>query len=168
MNKNTKNRSLLINIADKMREIDIDVWGKYIINKTSNEEYCIIDDLRFQNELDLLQKDKEWVYITLYLDENKRFVLLAAQSPNVGSFVIDAQAKTMEKYLESIRTICNTVLKADKELIIKLHPDPAELDITSFVQKIDPNIQVIKTGSISDLIRSCDVLVTIDISTVTL
>ena len=102
------------------------------------------------------------------LDENKRFVLLAAQSPNVGSFVIDAQAKTMEKYLESIRTICNTVLKADKELIIKLHPDPAELDITSFVQKIDPNIQVIKTGSISDLIRSCDVLVTIDISTVTL
>ena len=102
------------------------------------------------------------------LAENKGFVLLAAQSPNVGSFVIDAQAKTMEKYLESIRTICNTVLKADKELIIKLHPDPAELDITSFVQKIDPNIQVIKTGSISDLIRSCDVLVTIDISTVTL
>ena len=33
---------------------------------------------------------------------------------------------------------------------------------------LDPNIQVIKTGSISDLIRSCDVLVTIDISTVTL
>ena len=102
------------------------------------------------------------------LAENKGFVLLAAQSPNVGSFVIDAQAKTMEKYLESIRIICNTVLKADKELIIKLHPDPADLDITSFVQKIDPNIQVIKTGSISDLIRSCDVLVTIDISTVTL
>ena len=102
------------------------------------------------------------------LDENKRFVLLAAQSPNVGSFVIDAQAKTMEKYLESIRIICDTVLKANKKLIIKLHPDPAELDITSFVQKIDPNIQVIKTGSISDLIRSCDVLVTIDISTVTL
>ena len=102
------------------------------------------------------------------LAENKGFVLLAAQSPNVGSFVIDAEIKTMEKYLEAIRTICKTVLKTDKELVIKLHPDPSELDITRFVKKIDPKIQVIKAGSISDLIRSCDTLVTIDISTVTL
>jgi len=102
------------------------------------------------------------------LAENKGFVLLAAQSPNVGSFVIDAEIKTMEKYLEAIRTICKTVLKTDKELVIKLHPDPSELDITPFVKKIDPKIQVIKTGSISNLIRSCDTLVTIDISTVTL
>jgi cytidylate kinase len=28
-----KNRSLLINIADKMREIDEDVWAKYIIKQ---------------------------------------------------------------------------------------------------------------------------------------
>ena len=102
------------------------------------------------------------------LDEKKGFVLLAAQSPNVGTFVIDAETKTMEKYLEAIKTICKTVSKADRELIIKLHPDPSELDITSFVKEINPNVQVIKTGSISDLIRSCGVLVTIDISTVTL
>ena len=102
------------------------------------------------------------------LTKNKGFVLVAAQSPNVGSFVIDAKIKTMEKYLEAIRTICKTVLTADKELIIKLHPDPSELDITTFVKKIDPKIRVIKAGNISDLIRSCDVLVTIDISTVTL
>ena len=102
------------------------------------------------------------------LAENKGFVLLAAQSPNVGSFVIDAEIKTMEKYLEAIRTICKTVLKTDKELVIKLHPDPSELDITPFVKKIDPKIRVIKAGSISDLIRTCDTLVTIDISTVTL
>ena len=102
------------------------------------------------------------------LAENNGFILLAAQSPNVGSFVIDTQTNTMEKYLKAIRTICETVLKTDKELIIKLHPDPSELDLTSFVKKIDPKIRVIKTGDISDLIRSCDVLVTIDISTVTL
>ena len=102
------------------------------------------------------------------LDENKGFVLLAAQSPNVGSFVINAETKTMEKYLEAIRIISKTVLKADKELIIKLHPDPSELDLTPFVKKIDPKIRVIKAGNISDLIRSCDVVVTIDISTVIL
>ena len=93
---------------------------------------------------------------------------MAAQSPNVGSFVIDAKIKTMEKYLQAISTICKTVLTADKELIIKLHPDPAELDISPFVKKIDPKIRVIKAGNISDLIKACDILVTIDISTVTL
>ena len=102
------------------------------------------------------------------LAENKGFVLLAAQSPNVGSFVIDAEIKTMEKYLEAVKTICKTVLKADKELIIKLHPDPSELDITTFVKKINPKIRIIKTGDISDLIKACDILVTIDISTVIL
>ena len=49
-----KNRSLLINIADKMREIDEDVWAKYIIKQTKNEDFCVIDDLRFQNELNYL------------------------------------------------------------------------------------------------------------------
>ena len=98
----------------------------------------------------------------------KGFVLLATQSPNDERSIIDFEIKTMEKYLESIRTICKTVLKADKELIIKLHPDPAELDITSFVKKIDPKIRIIKTGNISDLIKACDILVTIDISTVIL
>jgi len=98
----------------------------------------------------------------------KGFVLLAAQSPNVGSSVVDLEIKSMEKYLEAIKTICKTVLKADKELIIKLHPDPSELDITTFVKKIDPKIRIIKTGNISDLIKACDILVTIDISTVIL
>jgi len=82
MDKNTKNRSLLINIADKMREIDIDVWAKYIINQTDKEEFCIIDDLRFQNELNLLQKDKDWIFIILYLDENKRLERLKELYPD--------------------------------------------------------------------------------------
>ena len=102
------------------------------------------------------------------LAENKGFVLLAAQSPKVSISVIDVEIKTMEKYLETVKTICKTVLKAEKELIIKLHPDPYELDITSFVKKIDPKIRVIKTGNISDLIKTCDVLVTNDVSTVIL
>tara|TARA_B100000214_G_scaffold15050_1_gene10404 strand:+ start:8346 stop:8855 length:510 start_codon:yes stop_codon:yes gene_type:complete len=57
-----KNRSLLINIADKMREIDEDVWAKYIVQKTKEKEYCIIDDLRFQNELNYLD---DWKIICL-------------------------------------------------------------------------------------------------------
>ena len=57
MDKNIKDRSLLINIADKMRMIDQDIWAKYIVKQIGDNPCCIIDDLRFQNELDILEKD---------------------------------------------------------------------------------------------------------------
>jgi cytidylate kinase len=72
MNKNIKDRSLLINIADKMREIDQDIWAKNIVKQIGDNPYCIIDDLRFQNELDILEKDDDWIYIVLQIDEQKR------------------------------------------------------------------------------------------------
>lgn len=64
-NMEGKNRSLLINVASKMREIDPDVWAKYVINQIKNENNnnCIIDDLRFQNEADYLVDD--WLIISL-------------------------------------------------------------------------------------------------------
>ena len=80
MDPKLKNRSLLINIADKMREIDPDVWAKYIINQTKDEQFCIIDDLRFQNELDLL--NDEWIFIILILDENIRLQRLKKLYPD--------------------------------------------------------------------------------------
>ena len=43
-NMEGKNRSLLINIADKMRDIDEDVWVKYIMKQINdlNSLYCQI------------------------------------------------------------------------------------------------------------------------------
>ena len=72
-NMKNKDRSLLINIASKLREIDGDVWSKYIIKKTKYKNKCIIDDLRFQNELDML--DDSWKIIKLninYEDQKER------------------------------------------------------------------------------------------------
>ena len=66
---NGKNRSLLINIADKMREIDEDVWAKYVMKQTEDEEFCVIDDLRFQNELNYLNG---WKIICLTTNESTR------------------------------------------------------------------------------------------------
>ena len=68
MDGNLKDRTLLINIADKMRDIDPDIWAKYIIKQTNKKEHCIIDDLRFQNELDLLEEDGEWIYIIININ----------------------------------------------------------------------------------------------------
>ena len=52
-----KDRSLLINVANKMKDIDPDVWAKYVLDQLKNEEYVVIDDLRFENEI----KYKEWL-----------------------------------------------------------------------------------------------------------
>jgi len=82
MNKNFKDRSLIINIADKMRDIDPDVWAKYTIKQTIENKYCIIDDLRFQNELDLLDKEKNWIYIILNINENIRLNRLRKLYPD--------------------------------------------------------------------------------------
>ena len=68
MDINNKDRSLLISIGTKMREINTDVWVNYILEKTKDEEFCIIDDLRFQNELDLLEKNN-WKIIHLDIDK---------------------------------------------------------------------------------------------------
>ena len=62
-----KDRSLLINIASKMKEIDNDIWIKYLFN-TINSQYCIIDDVRHQNELDYLIKNG-WFIIHLNIDK---------------------------------------------------------------------------------------------------
>lgn len=56
-NMKDKDRSLLISIGTKMREINQNVWTNYLINQTKDKDYCIIDDLRYQNEYEELHKN---------------------------------------------------------------------------------------------------------------
>ena len=82
MQSGFKDRSSLIDIADKMREIDPDVWAKYIIKQTKDNSFCIIDDLRFQNELNLLIKEKDWIFIVINIDDNIRLDRIKNLYPN--------------------------------------------------------------------------------------
>ena len=52
-----KDRSLLTNLATKMREIDPDVWVNYVIRQCKDVDYCLVDDLRYQNEYEALIKN---------------------------------------------------------------------------------------------------------------
>ena len=40
-----------------MRDIDPDVWVNQVLYQTKGKEFCIIDDIRYQNELDALIGD---------------------------------------------------------------------------------------------------------------
>mgnify|MGYP001286037792 FL=1 len=69
MDPNIKNRTLLTSIGQKMREINPDVWANYILQQTKDINYCIIDDLRYQNEYELL-KQNGWKIIQLQISKN--------------------------------------------------------------------------------------------------
>ncbi len=58
-----KDRTLLIEIGSLMKQINPNVWINYILKQTKRRKHCVIDDLRFQNELDALTSD--WKIICL-------------------------------------------------------------------------------------------------------
>ena len=65
----SKDRSLLINIANKMKDINKDVWINYLLKQCLKENNCIIDDLRFENELESLKNDpnNSWHFIVIQI-----------------------------------------------------------------------------------------------------
>ena len=50
-------------------------------------------------------------------------------------------------------------------MIIKLHPSPDEIDITDFVHQLNAEIIVVKAGNILDLMKNCEVFITLNTST---
>jgi len=92
------------------------------------------------------------------------YVLLATQGPSNFS-LFGFQNSLIEKYVETIKQICVIVKNLNKKLIIKLHPDPYEFDISKYVSNIDKNITIIKNGNINQLIKNCEIFLTIDLST---
>ena len=53
----TKDRPLLTSLGQKMREINSEVWINYVMNQCENKEFCLVDDLRYQNEYEALVKN---------------------------------------------------------------------------------------------------------------
>ena len=67
-----KDRSLLIDIANSLKSIDENVWINYVLKECKDKENCIIDDLRFTNELEALVNDEEWNFIVLHVPKEER------------------------------------------------------------------------------------------------
>lgn len=102
--------------------------------------------------------------ISIVNNTNKKYVLLITSSPTKW-ILNDLKIKTIENYYLTIKKICEITSKLNKRLIIKLHPDHDEIDITSFVKSIDPKIIVIKFDDTSKLLKNSDVVISIDLST---
>ncbi len=145
---------VLPNLSDKFL-----VWGD-ILKKYSIE--CGIPD----NKIEVIGNPAydDFFKNSKKILSNNSFILLTTTAPMLDSI----RDLTINSYLSremAIEKICQTVKKLNKKLIIKLHPNPDDIDITDFVQKIDPTITIIKSGNVFDLLKDCEIFVTLDTST---
>ena len=62
-----KNRSLYVDVGQRMRDIDPDIWTKYVLKEIKTQT-IIIDDLRFKNEMNALKKEDELVKLNITRD----------------------------------------------------------------------------------------------------
>lgn len=91
-------------------------------------------------------------------------ILFAIAWP-LKSKVSNLTVKTLESYELCIKEICTIISNKNKKLIVKVHPYFEQEDFTNFIKKINPEITVIKNGDILDLIQSCQLFITVDLST---
>lgn len=93
----------------------------------------------------------------------KKHILIATTSTSnkIGDFLV----KNRENYEDTILSICKTLKKMKKEIVIKVHPFEEEEHVTQLIKEFDSKIKVIKKGNIVSLIKSCEVFISLDIST---
>ncbi len=94
-------------------------------------------------------------------------ILLATSGPTTED-IFDLKLETISKNISTIKKISEIISSMNKKLIIKIHPSPHEYDPSKLVKSINPKIDVIKSGNISELIKNCSLMILIDFSTVVL
>ena len=97
------------------------------------------------------------------IDSGEGYVLLATSGPT-KEVTFDLTIENIEKNIETIKKITEIVVSYDKKLIVKLHPSPDEYDPSKILRKINPGIEIIKTGDIAELIKKCILFIVIDVS----
>ena len=98
------------------------------------------------------------------IDSEDGYVLLATSGPTKED-AFDLTIETIEKNIETIKKIAEIVVSHNKKLIVKLHPSPDEYDPSKILRKINPEIEIIKTGNIAELIKKCILFIVIDETT---
>tara|TARA_Y100001936_G_scaffold34250_1_gene32291 strand:- start:10149 stop:12014 length:1866 start_codon:yes stop_codon:yes gene_type:complete len=109
------------------------------------------------------------IYENISTEKSKKheYILLATSGPTTED-VFDLSSEVISKNIHTIESIAKTVLSLNQKLVVKIHPSPDEFDPTKLLQNIDTNIEVIKTGNITNLIKNCSMMIVIDFSSVIL
>uniref|UniRef100_A0A6C0JEY2 Uncharacterized protein n=1 Tax=viral metagenome TaxID=1070528 RepID=A0A6C0JEY2_9ZZZZ len=115
----TKNRVIIQDFAQKIKEIDNDVWIKYLIRKLDNlqTDKIVIDDLRFPNEYNAL-KNKGFIFIKLIISEEKQKERIINTYPDSFNTHIERTKNISESYTNVLKSdYVIDVTNIDKNMI---------------------------------------------------
>ncbi len=96
---------------------------------------------------------------------NHNTVLIAANGFMHNNFA--GNDSRSYQYLENyFSEICRLVPKlSSKQIIVKLHPGQFYYDMKPLIQKIDSKIHIFQNQNIMDLIKTCDIMISLNYST---
>ena len=136
-------------------------WGKFTTDFIQNYKKnfnklinigCLFFDKAFQNS------------IPSYSDSG--YVLLVCD-PLAFNRPIDLSISQKKLYEDTIEQVCKIFLQLNKKIIIKPHPQKNQNE-QEIINKIDPTIKIILSGDVQPLIKSADLVISIDVTTVIL
>ena len=134
------------------------VWGKISENNLKNIDIIEPTKLKIIGH----PKYDSWKSISMGKDSSS--VLLTLTGPE-HMFIQGHQISNIIKFENHVEQICRTVIAMKKKLIIKIHPSFHVFDFSEMIKKISSDIEVISTGSIMELINSCDVMIVTNYTT---
>ena len=127
-----KNREIIQDFAQKVKEIDFDVWVKYLTRKLDSLEKknIVIDDLRFPNEYTVL-KDRGFFFIKLEISK-------PLQIQRIKNLYKDSY-KTHIDRLENISESYVDTLEADYTIDIGTDSVDIKHTIANILKKLNKN-----------------------------
>lgn len=97
-----KDRKLIQDFAEKMREIDQDIWVKKVEDKIKDKENIVIDDLRFLNEYKML-KDNNFFIVKLKISKETQIQRINQLYRENAKEHIERLNHISESYIDSLK-----------------------------------------------------------------
>jgi hypothetical protein len=134
------------------------IWGKVSESDSKNNGFIEPTKLKIIGHPGY----DSWKPTSIHKDTS--CVLLALSGPDY-MFIQGHQVSDIIKFEKQLEQICKIVTSMKKKLIIKVHPAFLFFDFSEMIKKISSDIEIISTGSIMELINSCDVMIATNYTT---
>ncbi len=138
---------------------DFIVWGKSLAKSSIN--YGVPKNKI--HDLGATYFDHLFKQISVINNTTENYILLATDAKAFNR-PHDLTVNNIENYYDTILKVCQICKKLNKKLIIKCHPSKF-FNEDKITKSVDEKIKVIKVGDIVPLIKSCEILITTDLTT---
>jgi dephospho-CoA kinase len=98
--KSSKERKILQELGNKIREIDPDIWVNYVVKKVGFEDNIVIDDVRYLNEARVL-KENGFKLITITTPREVRLERIQKLYPDLDPKLMNHKSEKEYLHIES-------------------------------------------------------------------